>query len=78
MREFDDSDWKSYGFKKNHIAMIKKYLFDDELNENTDNQPDETSDISFDDDDDDDDDQRLNKKKQSDNNNESTTDFDDF
>eukprot|EP01083_Nonionella_stella_P184042 666817_1 len=66
LREFDDGDWKRYGFKKNHIMEIKNKLqsYDDEDDE-----------LTFDEDEDDDDEtQNINQSE----NNDSTTDFDDF
>eukprot|EP01084_Bolivina_argentea_P183277 316285_1 len=61
LREFDDGDWKRYGFKKNHIMEIKNKLqsYDDEDDE-----------LTFDEDEDDDDEtQNINQSE----NNDSTT-----
>jgi len=83
LREFDDGDWKRYGFKKNHIIMIKNKLRtedgDDEEEDDEDDDEDD-DDLSFDDDDGWNNDKNSNDKnaktsKQAD---ESTTDFDDF
>ena len=50
LREFDDGDWKRYGFKKSHIKIIKNKLNDDE----DDDDDEEDNDQEQDEDDDDD------------------------
>merc|ERR1712232_442512 len=70
LREFDDGDWKRYGFKNNHIIMIKNKLQNDgdETNEES------NDDLTFDDDDDGWNNETVSKtnKQQTD-----TSDFDD-
>ena len=54
LREFDDEDWKRYGFKKSHITIIKNKLHNNDDDEDDDVDEDEDDDDSQDDDDDDD------------------------
>merc|ERR1711933_21624 len=53
LREFDDKDWKRYGFKKKHIIVIKNKLQNDGDNDDDGDEDDDSNDdLTFDDDDD--------------------------
>ena len=76
LREFDDGDWKRYGFKNSHIIMIKNKLQNDgDENDKSGHRDDSNDDdLTFDDDDD-----GWSNDKQSKTNNKQTdtSDFDD-
>merc|ERR1712228_809013 len=70
LREFDDGDWKRYGFKNSHIIMIKNKLQNDGDEHEDDSNDD---DLTFDDDDD----GWSNDKQSKANKQTDTSDFDD-